>query len=123
MLEMVYLCEWKHGKNRERGEKSPLGEVLPDTPFVRLLLLEFATLLGEDIRYASTELDGMSTEDVINQSRLYSKDAELEDDWRQKLDRRFKRNMQKVRPLELGAACSEMATDAKLPPFSGRSRA
>lgn len=77
MLEMVYMCEWKHGENHERGEKSALGEVLLDTPFVQLLLLEFDVLLEEDTRYASTELEGMSTEDVINKSKLYSKDAEV----------------------------------------------
>lgn len=77
MLEMIYLCEWKDGENYERGGKSALGEVLPDTPFVRLLLLEFDILTGEDIIYASMKLDGMSAEDVINQSRLYSKDAEV----------------------------------------------
>lgn len=77
MLEMVYLCEWKHGENGEHGEKSALGEVLPDTPFVRLLLLEFDTLIGEDLINAGMELKGMSTEDVINQSGLYSQDADV----------------------------------------------
>ena len=77
MFEKVYLCEWRQGGVLESGDRSALGEVLPDTPFVQLLLLDCNALLEEDALYIRTKVASLSTEDIVNQSCLYHKDAQV----------------------------------------------
>lgn len=54
-----------------------MNELLPDTPFVRLLLLEFDVLLDDDINVVEAELASMKTTEVIERSKLCPKHTDV----------------------------------------------